>query len=60
MRHTKIIQRFAAVCSQLNYIAALLYMIQVLSTTIISNTSHLSTASVTGHTSAQLSSSNVA
>jgi len=45
--------------SQINYIAELLYMFRVLSTTIIPSTSNVSTDSVTGHTSVQLPSSNV-
>ena len=60
MRHTKIIQHVAAVRSQLNYISALLYMFPGLSTLSIRRTSNVSTATVTGHTSVQLPSSNVA
>ena len=60
MRHTKIIRHVAAVRTQLNYIAALLYMFRVLSSTIIRGTSNVSTAYGTGHTSVQLPSSNVA
>ena len=55
-----IIQKDAAVRSQFYFTAALLYMFRVLSTSIISSTLTVSTASGTGHTSVQLPSSNVA
>ena len=58
--YTTIIQQDAAVRSQFYFTAALLYMFRVLSAPIIRSTLTVSTASGTGHTSVQLSSSNVA